>query len=150
MYASVELNDGDFTQIDFEDISLFEGKTLTISRNGYVAFSQDGKTMLLHRAIMKPPKGLVVDHINGDRKDNRRENLRVCTYIENQSNIHYYPKHSVQLVKGRWQATVQINKIRNYLGRHDTKEEAIEAVKSFKEKVGKLTQAQSFHSSGGK
>lgn len=37
----------------------------------------------MHREIMKPPKGLVVDHRNGDGLDNRRSNLRVCTTAEN-------------------------------------------------------------------
>lgn len=41
----------------------------------------------LSRFIMNPPMGLVVDHINGDRFDNRRENLRIATYRQNALNI---------------------------------------------------------------
>jgi hypothetical protein len=37
----------------------------------------------LHRFLMQPSSGLVVDHINGDTLDNRRENLRICTHVEN-------------------------------------------------------------------
>jgi hypothetical protein len=40
----------------------------------------------ISRFIMKPPKGVVVDHINGDRLDNRRENLRIATYRQNVLN----------------------------------------------------------------
>jgi hypothetical protein len=44
------------------------------------------KCTALSRFIMNPPKGMVVDHINGDRLDNRRENLRIVTYRQNSLN----------------------------------------------------------------
>ena len=40
----------------------------------------------MHRIITDPPSGLEVDHANGNRLDNRRENLRICTRAENQRN----------------------------------------------------------------
>lgn len=41
----------------------------------------------LHHFIAgKPPKGMVTDHINRNRLDNRRENLRHCTHAQNQYN----------------------------------------------------------------
>ena len=42
--------------------------------------------MLMHRQIMQPPKGMVVDHINGNGLDNRRCNLRICTQAQNSYN----------------------------------------------------------------
>lgn len=40
-------------------------------------------TILMHRFIMNAPKGLQVDHINGDTLDNRRHNLELVTPEEN-------------------------------------------------------------------
>ena len=40
----------------------------------------------IHRVVMDAPKGMDVDHINGDTLDNRRENLRICTRAQNSQN----------------------------------------------------------------
>lgn len=45
------------------------------------------RSAYLHRDIMSPPKGLVVDHINGNPLDNRRANLRICTQNQNMANM---------------------------------------------------------------
>ncbi len=43
-------------------------------------------TIRLHRVIMDPPKGVEVDHINGNRLDNRKDNLRVVSHAINTWN----------------------------------------------------------------
>ena len=40
----------------------------------------------IHRLVMGNPRGMFVDHINGDTLDNRKENLRVCTRSQNSQN----------------------------------------------------------------
>jgi len=40
----------------------------------------------MHRIIMDPPKGMDIDHINGNTLDNRKENLRICTRSQNSQN----------------------------------------------------------------
>ena len=42
--------------------------------------------LMMHKFIMNSPKGMCVDHINHDGLDNRRENLRICTYSQNSQN----------------------------------------------------------------
>lgn len=48
----------------------------------------DGRRVALglHRMITAAPKGMEVDHVNGDTLDNRRKNLRVCTHLQNMGN----------------------------------------------------------------
>jgi hypothetical protein len=54
---------------------------------GYIQGRVNGKIMSLHHFIMgKPVKGLIVDHINQNRLDNRRENLRFATLKLNAHN----------------------------------------------------------------
>lgn len=58
--------------------------------NGYAQRYTGGrlhrKTLLMHRVITNAPAGYEVDHINRDRLDNRRCNLRICTRGQNQMN----------------------------------------------------------------
>lgn len=41
----------------------------------------------LHRVIMQPSEGFVIDHINHITTDNRRFNLRICTQKDNMQNL---------------------------------------------------------------
>lgn len=48
--------------------------------------ARPAKGRILGRLLLDPPKGLYVDHINHDGRDNRRENLRIVTASQNNSN----------------------------------------------------------------
>jgi hypothetical protein len=48
--------------------------------------SEETKIVRLSREIMQAPKGILVDHRNGDSLDNRRENLRLATRCQNMQN----------------------------------------------------------------
>jgi len=57
----------------------------TCAGSGYYAFAGDHRKSM-HRVIMDPPKGMDIDHINGNTLDNRKENLRICTRSQNSQN----------------------------------------------------------------
>lgn len=52
----------------------------------YAEAKIDGKLQSMHRFIMQPPPGVMVDHRNGVGLDNRRENLRLCNMSQNGAN----------------------------------------------------------------
>lgn len=77
---------GKFALVDDKDYEVLAQYKWHLS-NGY-AVRRGNKPTSMHRAIMQPPSDLQVDHINGDRLDNRRCNLRLCTGGQNKRNRH--------------------------------------------------------------
>lgn len=76
-----------------------------------------------------PEKGIVIDHINNNRTDNRLSNLQLITHRENickdrnsKSNIR-----GVYAVRNKYRAIIMINGKRNHLGYFNTIEEATKA-----------------------
>ncbi len=81
----IPLSDGCYAYVDAADyVELSRYKWHL--ENGYAARKEKGRTILMHRQIMQPPAGMVVDHIDGSQANNCRFNLRVCTRAENQRN----------------------------------------------------------------
>lgn len=74
------------TIIDLDDLALVWRKPWYMSFDKYVTSKNDGKSIRLHREIRNAPKGMVIDHINRDPSDNRKENLRCVTEVENALN----------------------------------------------------------------
>jgi len=68
------------------------------------------KTIILHRFIMNAPEGKVVDHINGDGRDNRKENLRICTNAENARNCNRPPYGEVGYYGVKYTTTRSVKK----------------------------------------
>ena len=97
----------------------------------YFRCTINGKRYFLHNLIMQPPKGYVVDHVNGDSTDNRRDNLRLCTPSQNMQNrrgklAHTLPKGiSYRKDCNKYRAYIGINNKRINLGQFSTLEEAV-------------------------
>lgn len=75
----------------------------------------------LHNGVV--PEGMLVDHINGDRSDNRIENLRLVNHTDNSQNCTgkgYYQSKKT----GRWQAYIYVNYKPKHLGVFATEDEA--------------------------
>ena len=86
MSKIVWLTKGQFTvvdDIDFDRFGHLSWCAYLTPRTGYAWVSRRGA---LHRLILDAPKGLEVDHIDGDGFNNMRSNLRLCTKSQNQHN----------------------------------------------------------------
>ena len=95
----------------------------------YVQLKVYGKRVFLHNALMQPPIGYVVDHINGDSLDCRKQNLRIVKPSDNMLNKKTYKnsKHrGVSKQGNKYIARIQVNNKPIYLGRFTTLEEAIQ------------------------
>ena len=134
-YAEIILYDKDCEEIaraiididDIEKCSLY--KWSYKKDNKYV---KNGHAGYLHRYIMEYPENMVVDHINGNKLDNRKSNLRICTDQQNKMNHKTYSNNSAgypgvswHKKSGKWRARIQVQGKDIHLGFFDVLEDAI-------------------------
>jgi hypothetical protein len=81
----IALGDGFTAYVDAADFEWLSQWTWYLC-NGYAGRRNKEIWIYMHREIMKPPKGMDIDHKNHNKLDNTRENLRVCTRAENIRN----------------------------------------------------------------
>ena len=94
-------------------------------KNGYRKIGYKYKTYLAHRIVWEFHKGcisknLVIDHINGNRIDNRIENLRLVSQSVNAKNTYKHRSGKIIgicKVKNKWRVTLNF-------GTFDSEEEA--------------------------
>lgn len=124
---------------DAEDLELAMSRQWHINKFGYVVhqvhIKADGKRThrneWFHRMSLCAPDDVIVDHINGDRLDNRKVNLRYATRSQNNSNSKLR-SHNRSGYKGicyiprvdSYTAEVKIDGVKHYLGIFKTAEEA--------------------------
>lgn len=115
------------------------GRAGTLGKDGYWAVQIKGKKLAAHRVLWwllngEIPVGQCIDHIDGNRGNNRPENLRLCTRAQNNWNTH---KRTGRLPKGitavgeSFHAQVQTNgtRWRAHSRNLDTLTRAVQAVR---------------------
>lgn len=89
-------------KIDLEDVDFVKThKCYTHNITKYAIFKKDGKNIALHKYLTNTINNdnVVVDHINRDRYDNRKSNLRITSSLENNLNTGI-PSHNTSGIKG--------------------------------------------------
>lgn len=127
--------------VDVADAEAISVYTWHMTSKGYAARTEEvgGKRqqVRMHRQLL----GLMLgdprqtDHVNGNKLDNRRENLRICTDAQNRQNLY-----QCGLTRGTywnpwyncWGARVMLAGKRHYLGYFDTREEAAAIASAFR------------------
>jgi hypothetical protein len=105
--------------------------------------NKNKKTILMHRVIMNPPPNMEIDHINGNRQDNRRCNLRIVTKQQNAFNRPRVKGYSWHKSSNKWQAYICLNGKLQYLGSYSNEQEARDAYLAAKEKHHQIVCDQS-------
>jgi hypothetical protein len=125
MSKIIELTKGHYAIIDDEDYPLVSQYKWHFSM-GYALSQKDKERFRMHRLITNAPDGMEVDHINGNRLDNRKDNLRICTRMENAWNVpkqhptNTYKGVTISRKSGRWRAQINYNNGNIALGTYDT------------------------------
>ena len=99
------------------------------------------KMVLMHREVLHTPEGMCTDHINGDKLDNRHENLRICDHSKNGANAKArngksgYRGVCWHKQRKKWTASIRFNYKTNYLGLFVN---LIDAAKAYDKKAKEL------------
>ena len=130
--------------IDLEDLPYVEQYSWCERSRGYVGRVENGKIILLHRVLVKAKKGHIVDHVNKSRIDNRKNNLRICSYQENIFNSRKKSNNTSGIVgvgwrkdDKKWRAYIIIDGKYKTLGQYKDISDAIKSrLKAEKEVFG--------------
>jgi hypothetical protein len=106
------------------------------SRRDWLEGRRKGKNILMHILINSTPQGMDTDHINHNKLDNQRKNLRSLTHQQNAFNIKVI-KNTKSRHKGiswnketkKWMAHITLNYKFIFLGRFSELRDAIFARK---------------------
>lgn len=146
----ISLNKNRFVIVDDRDYENLNQFRWCVDAQGYATRAiynpddQKSRRVLMHRVLMNTPNGYDTDHINGNKLDNRRCNLRIATRTQNIINVSKPNRHNkvgfrgVQMSKeGRFYSGLIVNGKRVHLGMFDTAEEASRAYQMAKSEAYK-------------
>lgn len=136
MPKKIALTQGKFALVDNKDFKRVNQFKWYISGNGSRCYAlrslpRNGNKkpcISMHRFILDAPKNSEVDHRDNDGLNNTRANIRFCSRAQNLQNRQIIWGSSqykgVSKLRGKWQATICLNKKLKYLGLFASEREA--------------------------
>lgn len=117
---------------DFQKVNIWKW---TFHKTGYASrcptINKKTSFVMMHQYLFKVPKNSQIDHVNGNKLDNRKSNLRSCTASQNsanrkigKNNTSGYKGVSKRKTRNKWDAMIKINGKTTYLGSYCSKKEA--------------------------
>jgi len=129
---------------DYDKVKKYKWHVGVIKKNVYAQHCyRDGKTVrklpMQYVILGKAPKGMIIDHVNGNGLDNRKDNLRFVTHRQNTSNLHMnkkspHPGVSWNSKENRWVVKPLINGKIKRLGTFSSEIDAAKRYREFLEK----------------
>jgi hypothetical protein len=140
-YCRIPLTQGRFAKVDPEDYLWLAQFRWAAKMQPHAVYAvrtveADGRTqqIFMHREIMDTPDDMLCDHVNHDGSDNRKANLRNCTYSQNNANRRSSPNASSKYTgvsrdrrRNKWAAAIKKDGIPHNLGLFDNEEDAARA-----------------------
>lgn len=135
MSREIKLSRGKVALVDDADYEWLSQWKWWYHPEGYARGGKGGR-YFLHRVIMGAPKGIQVDHIDGNGLNCQKNNLRLATNKQNAYNQrkYHYPKSTSQykgvsliVASGKWRACVMLNGKDINAGHYATEIEAARA-----------------------
>lgn len=144
MTKQVPLTKGQFALVDDEDFDFINQWKWKLSDSGYaIRYAHIGmengkrksKRICMHRLLADTPDHLQTDHINTNKLDNRRSNLRNCTKSQNHMNKRkrlgltsaYKGVHKDKRGKGKYEARICVGGVSKRIGRFVSEIDAAKA-----------------------
>lgn len=131
-YKKIKLTKGKYAIVDVEDYDFlmqwkWYAKTQKNRDTVYAARTEKSpksRVFSIHRQLLNAKPGQICDHLNGNGLDNRRKNLRICTYSQNNMNKQKRKRKTSSKYKGvywhkkqkAWVSRITINTKPIHLG----------------------------------
>lgn len=121
---------------DIEDLCIVQSRTnWYVDKGGYLTssyyYAGARRIVRFHRIVMHAGPNQYVDHRNRKRYDNRKSNLRCCTYVENNRNRGLCSTNTSGIIgvsydrkRKKWTASITLNRKKIFIGRFESKESA--------------------------
>lgn len=139
-YAEVVLTKGKVALIDLSDVDAVQKHQWYFSSGYAITNTPNNGRLYLHRFLLQPSNKQLVDHINRDKLDNRKNNLRICKSSDNNHNRALNNPNGFRGItwnkrKHKWASQISIGNKNKGLGYFTSK---LDAARAYDEKALEL------------